>query len=60
MYAGIVFLLMTPALVQAQSHQSQQDKTKEEIMFVKNEKWQVTSAVLRLGSCQDSNAKKIE
>jgi hypothetical protein len=35
-------------------------ETETDIMFVKNEKGQVTSAVLRLGSCEDSNAKKIE
>jgi hypothetical protein len=35
-------------------------ETETEIMFVKNEKGQVTGAVLRLGSCQDSKAKKIE
>ena len=35
-------------------------ETETEIMFVKNEKGQVTGAVLRLGSCQDSRAKKIE
>jgi hypothetical protein len=35
-------------------------ETETEIMFVKNENGRVTGAVLRLGSCQDSNAKKIE
>ena len=35
-------------------------ETETEIMFVKSEKGQVTGAVLRLGSCQDSKAKKIE
>jgi len=35
-------------------------ETETDIMFVKDEKGQVTGAVLRLGSCQDSNAKKIE
>lgn len=31
-----------------------------EMMFVKNENGQVTGVVLRLGSCQDWKAKKIE
>ena len=35
-------------------------ETETEMTFVKNEKGQVTGVVLRLGSCQDSNAKKIE
>jgi len=35
-------------------------ETETEIMFVKSEKGQVTGVVLRLGSCQDSKAKKIE
>jgi len=35
-------------------------ETETEITFVKNEKGVVTDAVLRLGSCQDSKAKKIE
>jgi hypothetical protein len=35
-------------------------ETETEMMFVKNEKGQVTGVVLRLGSCQDSKAKKIE
>jgi len=35
-------------------------ETETEITFVKNETGQVTGAVLRLGSCQDSKAKKIE
>jgi len=35
-------------------------ETETEIMFVKNENGQVTGVVLRLGSCQDSKAKKIE
>ena len=35
-------------------------ETETEMMFVKNENGQVTSVVLRLGSCQDSKAKKIE
>ena len=30
------------------------------MMFVKNDKGEVTGVVLRLGSCQDSKAKKIE
>ena len=29
-------------------------------MFVKDEKGQITDVVLRVGSCQDSQAKKIE
>jgi hypothetical protein len=35
-------------------------ETETEMMFVKNETGQVTGVVLRLGSCQDSKAKKIE
>jgi hypothetical protein len=35
-------------------------ETETEIMFVKSENGQVTGAVLRLGSCQDSKAKKIQ
>jgi hypothetical protein len=35
-------------------------ETETEITFTKNEKGQVTDVVLRLGSCQDSKAKKIE
>ena len=35
-------------------------ETETEITFVKNEKGQITDAVLRLGTCQDSKAKKIE
>lgn len=35
-------------------------ETETETMFVKNEKGQVTGVVLRVGSCQDSKAKKIE
>lgn len=35
-------------------------ETETEITFVKNDKGQVTNAVLRLGSCQDSKARKIE
>jgi len=35
-------------------------ETETEMMFVKNESGQVTGAVLRLGSCQDSKAKKIQ
>jgi hypothetical protein len=34
--------------------------TETEIMFVKDQNGKVTGAVLRLGSCQDSRAKKIE
>jgi len=35
-------------------------ETETEMMFVKNENGQVTGVVLRLGSCQDTKAKKIE
>ena len=35
-------------------------ETETEMMFVKNDNGQVTGVVLRLGSCQDSKAKKIE
>jgi len=35
-------------------------ETETEMMFVKNDKGQVTEVVLRVGSCQDSTAKKIE
>ena len=35
-------------------------ETETEMTFVKNENGQVTGVVLRLGSCQDSKAKKIE
>jgi hypothetical protein len=35
-------------------------ETETEMMFVKDEKGQVTDVVLRVGSCQDSKAKKIE
>lgn len=35
-------------------------ETETEMMFVKNENGQVTGVVLRLGSCQDSKAKRIE
>jgi hypothetical protein len=35
-------------------------ETETEMMFVKNEKGQVAEVVLRVGSCQDSKAKKIE
>ena len=35
-------------------------ETETEMMFVKNENGQVTGVVLRLGSCQDSKAKKIQ
>ena len=34
-------------------------ETETEMMFVKNEKGQVTDVVLRLGSCQDSKATKM-
>jgi len=35
-------------------------ETETEMMFVKNDNGQVAGVVLRLGSCQDSKAKKIE
>ncbi len=35
-------------------------ETETEMIFVRNETGQVTGVVLRLGSCQDSKAKKIE
>lgn len=35
-------------------------ETETEMMFVKNDKGQITDVVLRVGSCQDSKAKKIE
>ena len=35
-------------------------ETETEMMFMKDEKGQVTDVVLRVGSCQDSKAKKIE
>jgi hypothetical protein len=35
-------------------------ETETETMFVKNESGQVTGVVMRLGSCQDTKAKKIE
>jgi hypothetical protein len=35
-------------------------ESETELMFTKNEKGQVKGVVLRLGSCQDSKAKKIE
>ena len=35
-------------------------ESETEMTFVKNDKGQVTDVVLRLGSCQDSKAKKIE
>ena len=35
-------------------------ETDTEITFIKNDKGQVTDVVMRLGSCQDSKAKKIE
>jgi uncharacterized protein DUF4440 len=35
-------------------------ETETEMMFVKDEKGQVTDVVLRVGVCQDSKAKKIE
>ncbi|HEU4507709.1 MAG TPA: DUF4440 domain-containing protein [Pyrinomonadaceae bacterium] len=35
-------------------------ETETEMTFVKNDNGQVTGVVLRLGSCQDTNAKKIE
>lgn len=35
-------------------------ETETEMMFIKNDKGQVTDVVLRVGSCQDTKAKKIE
>ena len=35
-------------------------ETETEMMFVKNERGQITDVMLRVGSCQDSKAKKIE
>lgn len=35
-------------------------ETETEMMFVKNERGQVTDVVLRLGSCQDQKAKKLD
>jgi hypothetical protein len=35
-------------------------ETETEMMFVKNERGQVTDVMLRVGSCQDSKAKKLE
>ena len=35
-------------------------ETETEMMFVKNEKGQVTDVVLRVGACQDTKAKKLE
>ena len=35
-------------------------ETETEMMFVKNDKGQMTDVVLRVGSCQDTKAKKIE
>ena len=35
-------------------------ETETEMMFVKDEKGQVTDVILRVGSCQDTKAKKIE
>ena len=35
-------------------------ETETEMMFVKNEKGQVTGVMLRLGSCQDQRAKRID
>lgn len=35
-------------------------ESETEMTFLKNEKGQVTDVVLRLGSCQDSKARKIE
>ena len=35
-------------------------ESETEITFVRNEKGQVTDVVLRVGSCLDSKAKKLE
>ena len=35
-------------------------ETETEMTFIKNDKGQITDVVLRVGSCQDSKAKKIE
>ena len=35
-------------------------ETETEMMFVKNERGQITDVMLRVGSCQDTKAKKIE
>jgi hypothetical protein len=35
-------------------------ETETEMMFLKNENGQVTDVVMRVGTCQDSKAKKIE
>jgi hypothetical protein len=35
-------------------------ETETEMMFVKNEKGQVTDVMLRVGACQDTKAKKME
>jgi hypothetical protein len=35
-------------------------ETETEMMFVTNEKGQVTDVMLRVGACQDTKAKKME
>ena len=35
-------------------------ETETEMMFVKNDKGQITDVVMRVGACQDTKAKKIE
>ncbi len=72
---AIILLLILPVLAQAQDAHTRDDRTKEEIQKLFSELneaksisipncWKLTSAVtgavLRLGSCQDSRAKKIE
>ncbi len=51
---------MPVTLVPLSENQFFAKETETEMMFVKNENGQVTGVVLRLGSCQDSKAKKIE
>ncbi len=51
---------MPVTLVPLSENQFFAKETETEMMFVKNEGGQVTGVVLRLGSCQDSKAKKIE
>ena len=35
-------------------------ETETEMMFVKNDQGQVTDVMLRVGSCQDTKARKIQ
>jgi len=51
---------MTVTLVPLSETHFFSKETETEMMFVKDEKGQVTDVVLRVGSCQDSKAKKIE